>query len=97
MGMQLASGLSLSLVAIRCFLISAAHGVNGRPPGILAPISKKVASGGDFGSGGNGGIDSSPQLKNAIDQMTKMFNIGVTGCVLIAQVPAIDKRNFVIE
>src|ERR1700722_16912107 len=57
--MQLASGLSLSFVAILCFFTSAAHGVYGNPPGMFAPSSKNVASGGDFGSVGNGWVGGS--------------------------------------
>src|SRR5580693_6605708 len=57
--MQLASGFSLSFVAIRCFFRSAAQPVYGKPPGMLAPRSKNVASGGDFGSGGNGAVSGS--------------------------------------
>jgi hypothetical protein len=54
-GKQSASGLSLEFKAFRCFLSSAAQVVNGRPPGILAPSSKKVAIGGEFGSVGGAG------------------------------------------
>src|SRR5687767_9056076 len=53
-GRQRASGLSLLLAASRCFLSSAAHGVYGRPPDMLAPSSKNVATGGEFGSTGGG-------------------------------------------
>jgi hypothetical protein len=42
-------------VAIRCFFSSAAHGVNGRPPGMFAAISQNAAIGGEFGSGGGAG------------------------------------------
>ena len=54
-GMQLASGLSLLSVDIRAFFNAAAHGVSGRPPGTLVPISQNAATGGDFGSAGNAG------------------------------------------
>src|SRR5262245_2768998 len=57
--MQLASGLSLSLRSIRCFRISDAHGVYGRPPSMLPPASKNVATGGPFGSNGNGAVAGS--------------------------------------
>src|SRR5262249_17527816 len=59
-------GLSLSFVAIRCFFTSAAAGVNGRPPGMLVPRSKKVARGGAFGSAANGvvgGSTTTPPLR----------------------------------
>src|SRR5436190_2695884 len=58
-GRQFASGLSLLLDAIRCFLSSTAQGVNGRPPGTLAPMLKKVATGGELGSRGNGATGGS--------------------------------------
>src|SRR5688572_5213332 len=45
-GRQCASGLSIELSAMRFFFSSAAHGVSGRPPGMLRPMSTKVASGG---------------------------------------------------
>src|ERR1700704_5814105 len=67
--MQLASGLSLALTSSRCFLISAAHGVYGRPPSMLPPASKKVATGGAFGSNGNGAVagprDTPPPARRA--------------------------------
>ena len=45
-GKHMASGLSRAFNARRCFLSSAAHGVYGRPPSMLPPASKKVATGG---------------------------------------------------
>ena len=51
--MQLASGLSFALsTSKRCFRMSGAHGVYGRPPVMLPPASKNVATGGPFGSNG---------------------------------------------
>src|SRR5581483_2058223 len=40
----------------RFFLRSRAHGVYGSPPSMFPPASKKVATGGPFGSKGNGGV-----------------------------------------
>src|ERR1043165_6151485 len=59
-GIQLASGLSLLSVDMRRFLISAAHGVMGRPPETLVPRSQNAAKGGDFGLAGNSGMRISP-------------------------------------
>src|SRR5437667_2310347 len=53
-GRQCASGLSLLFVSFRAFLSSAAHGLNGRPSGNPAPISKNVATGGVPGGAGTG-------------------------------------------
>src|SRR4029077_20307448 len=39
-GRQCASGLSLLLSSLRAFRSAAAHGVNGRPPGTVEPMSK---------------------------------------------------------
>src|SRR6185436_11422892 len=59
-GMQLASGLSLALsTSKRCFLIARDHSVYGRPPAILPPASKNVATGGPFGSYGIGAVGGS--------------------------------------
>ena len=52
MGKHIASGLSRAPNAKRCFLSSAAQGVYGRPPSMLPPASKKVATGGPLGSKG---------------------------------------------
>src|SRR6188474_85932 len=67
--MQLASGLSFALfTSNRCFRISAAQGVYGRPPGMLPPASKNVATGGPVGSNGKrsvGGSSCTPPLPPA--------------------------------
>src|SRR5262245_37280439 len=59
-GRHSASGLSLLLASFRCFFNSAAQGWNGSPPGIPAPTSKNVASGGVPG-GGVGGTAFAPR------------------------------------
>src|SRR5471032_3227700 len=59
--MQFASGLSLASTAMRAFFRSDAHVVNGRPPSMLPPASKNVATGGPFGSYGNGGVAASSE------------------------------------
>src|SRR5688572_20227128 len=59
--MHMASGLSRALSARRCLRISAAHGVYGRPPSMLPPASKNVATGGPDGSYGNGAVAGSSE------------------------------------
>src|SRR5688500_9889614 len=59
--MHIASGLSRAPSARRCFRSSAAHGVYGSPPSMLAPASKKVATGGPFGSKGKGAVAGSSE------------------------------------
>jgi len=56
-GKAVASGLSFESFAMRCFLSSAAHGVNGQSPSKPCPTLKNLARGGSvagfrFGSAG---------------------------------------------